>query len=450
VPDVSLSSPRRSVTSPAQEERSVDRGFERFLSVLNKGVDINLLSRIVNDDGEDLPHPPGVKSKSDPPLRSESQRSDGTVSLPGCGRTGGAESKTLSRERSLPDAKERTTDQRGGGVGSGSQSESLGGKEKEEEDTPKLDEKQEQLQNILKTLGLSLGVDEMNKLTDRTQERLYGKKTDGRQRPDSREEKESRPHSRSSSSSSSYSSCSSTSRSTSRSRSRSPSHRRRSRSRDSEHKQKCERSRSREGSRDGPTHHDRKEASNDAPRHGYRDSAFPDYSLYQYSHHAASHSDPCWSYAPPSASTNLNSYPQPASEGSEAAHKRSHIFSLINPDLSVSEGQSGLAPGSRCLKVVATEQPSQRHLRPLTKVRRRRGGQRHLQQKRRKERKRAKRLVQKQMEYAAQRERMLASLDNEDSTEEEEKPQPTEDELKANLRKNVSDWLIVGTTIYVI
>ncbi|XP_061833116.2 uncharacterized protein [Nerophis lumbriciformis] len=43
-----------SVTSPDQEESDANKGFERFLSLLNSGVNIELLSKIVNDDSEDL------------------------------------------------------------------------------------------------------------------------------------------------------------------------------------------------------------------------------------------------------------------------------------------------------------------------------------------------------------------------------------------------------------
>ncbi|XP_061882687.1 uncharacterized protein LOC133633904 [Entelurus aequoreus] len=43
-----------SVTSPDQEESDANKGFERFLSLLNSGVNIELLSKIVNDDREDL------------------------------------------------------------------------------------------------------------------------------------------------------------------------------------------------------------------------------------------------------------------------------------------------------------------------------------------------------------------------------------------------------------
>ncbi|XP_042340370.1 uncharacterized protein LOC121941611 [Plectropomus leopardus] len=85
----------QSVTSPVMEDSSVSKGFQRFLSVLNKGVDMDFLSRIVNDDSEDIPlgkevpniQPPAAENKSDPPVSSESQRSNSGASLPGRTRT---------------------------------------------------------------------------------------------------------------------------------------------------------------------------------------------------------------------------------------------------------------------------------------------------------------------------------------------------------------------------
>ncbi|KAK1886754.1 Regulatory protein RecX [Dissostichus eleginoides] len=89
------SPPCRSFTSPAKEETIVNEGFQRFLSVLNKGVDIDLLSRIVNNDDEDLPsgeqllttQPPAVEKEPHPSFRSKGQRSNSEASLPGFSQT---------------------------------------------------------------------------------------------------------------------------------------------------------------------------------------------------------------------------------------------------------------------------------------------------------------------------------------------------------------------------
>lgn len=101
------------VTSPAEGENSVDQGFQRFLSVLNKGVDMDLLSRIVNDDSEDLPlgeellniQPLAVENKSDVPRRSESLRSNSCAFQLGHSQSNSRERKTdlPSQERSFND-----------------------------------------------------------------------------------------------------------------------------------------------------------------------------------------------------------------------------------------------------------------------------------------------------------------------------------------------------------
>lgn len=89
---------------------------------------------------------------------------------------------------------------------------------KDDEEKIKHDQQHEQLQNILKSLGLQLEKEEMSQLANRTQERLYGKKTDNataqsRRKPD-RHPKGS-PRSNRGSSSSSCSCSSSRSRSSS-------------------------------------------------------------------------------------------------------------------------------------------------------------------------------------------------------------------------------------------
>lgn len=48
VPDVTPLPPSQSVNSSAQEGSSTNQGYQRFLDVLNKGVDINLLDKVCN------------------------------------------------------------------------------------------------------------------------------------------------------------------------------------------------------------------------------------------------------------------------------------------------------------------------------------------------------------------------------------------------------------------
>ncbi|XP_010768996.1 uncharacterized protein [Notothenia coriiceps] len=177
------SPPSRSFTSPAKEETIVNEGFQRFLSVLNKGVDIDLLSRIVNDDDEDLPsgeqllttQPPAGEKEPHPSFRSEGQRSNSEASLPGFSQTNRGHDTFC-----IPGDDESRNQGGESKFGSSIRSKSPVSvvKKKEEEDKPKVDVQREQLQNILKTLGLNLEVEGMSKLEDRTQERLYGKKNE--------------------------------------------------------------------------------------------------------------------------------------------------------------------------------------------------------------------------------------------------------------------------------
>uniref|UniRef100_UPI003AAB64C5 uncharacterized protein n=1 Tax=Centroberyx gerrardi TaxID=166262 RepID=UPI003AAB64C5 len=425
VPEVKPLPPSQSPTPAVPEENTVIDGFQRFLSVLNKGVDINLLSRIVNDDSEDLPvggellnvQPPVLENKPDVPYRSESRGShsgalqlDHSRSNSGERRTEPPSREGSHRERpSLPDEKRVQRNDRGDRhFGSSSRSKSPPAVEEEK---PRVEEQQhKQLQNILKTLGLSLEVEEMSKLADRTQERLYGRKHDDSQRADSRGERESQQsfhrHHRNSSSSTSISG----------SFSPSPPRRQRSPGRESrdsrEPRKMSECGHSRERSRDKETEteidgeRDRKQAQRrrdrDVDRKHSRESspahqpypkeptypsshpaalgALPEFNSSQYSQYTAHHSgayngatNSTWTYThgatPPSPCPSGYRYPQNPSHHFSAATPGmvypypppSDSFSLedahllLNPDLSESEGQNGVQLGPRCLQVVSTK-----------------------------------------------------------------------------------------------
>ncbi|XP_063333035.1 histone-lysine N-methyltransferase, H3 lysine-79 specific-like [Pelmatolapia mariae] len=316
--------------------------------------------------------------------------------------------------------------------------------------------------------------------TDQSQERMHGsknegrvRKSEGRRRTDSRGEDETqqrrslRDHRNSSSSSSS--------RSASRSSSPSPSCRRRSRSRDLKRRQKAERSRSRERSRERLKHRDRwnsRETLRDRERkdskhfsaHPYSQnpvfphpaaSPFPDYILSQYSHFALTQSghysgatNPYWSYnqynTPPSLSGSSHPYPHfpgPVVAPNMALPDPSLLTnsaSFPNPDLSVSEGQDGSASVSRCLRVINTEQASSQSLTGGHNWRR---GHKEL----RGDFRNPKNILEKhnnalKTPLAPQDSKVCTkTVGNDPCTEElkEEKPQLTEEEIKANLRKKL-------------
>ncbi|XP_024145607.1 uncharacterized protein LOC112157221 isoform X2 [Oryzias melastigma] len=85
--------PRQS-SSSTNEESKVEKGFERFLSVLNKGVDINLLSKIVMDNKEEPSTTSAEKNKSEEPLGRKSSCSNSGAPLSSCIKTSSAKTKT--------------------------------------------------------------------------------------------------------------------------------------------------------------------------------------------------------------------------------------------------------------------------------------------------------------------------------------------------------------------
>lgn len=193
---------------------------------------MNLLRRIVNDDSEDDKVQDNQKHKAtDLPFRSKSQCSNDVITLPEHSGSGERSTDPHSRERPrsnlIPDNDENKKEALSSFRSKTSSASPSGiNYQKEAEDRLKHDEQHEQLQNILKSLGLQLEVEEISKLANRTQERLYGKKADSVSAESRRERDRQARHSPRSnrSSSSSSSSCSSSSRSSSRSRSSSSSY----------------------------------------------------------------------------------------------------------------------------------------------------------------------------------------------------------------------------------
>ncbi|XP_026216659.1 zinc finger protein 318-like [Anabas testudineus] len=513
VSGVTSSSLSQSVSSA--EENSADKAFQRFLSVLNKGVDMDLLSRIVNNDSDDLPLGEELLNIQLPTRsreRSESQQSISGASLPGLSHTISGESKAEPpiQERShsdglaMPHGKEKKNDRGSSSFGSRSRSKSPAAvkkkKKKGEEEKAHFDEQHEQLRNILKTLGLNLEVEEMSKLTDRTQERLYGKKSEARHRTDrgeqERRQRASHEHYRNSSSSSySSSSSSSSSRSTSRSFSVSPPRRRRADSRDLEQSQASECSGSRDRSRDRlktqgsnqdskepQTPRDREKdgkgsqkisAYQQAPDQTYphphppAPPSFLDHTLSQYSqcpqstfqseaYNAATNS--YWTYTQNSVSASL--YPQGLHNSQNTYHHFpgsvmpphrvyqdrtfDDIHFLVNPDLSMSEGQTGSVSATNCLQVINTmcsdsRNPNKRVpcLKQLTKRKKRRKIKCYVKWRQR-------RKLRKKQKKAENCKKPVQSVDvsqpgetEQSEEEEEDKQQLTEEEIKANLKKKL-------------
>eukprot|EP00063_Salmo_salar_P057334 XP_014032169.1 PREDICTED: eukaryotic translation initiation factor 3 subunit A-like [Salmo salar] len=135
VPDDKLHNPtiQRPVHSlRTQEQDKAATGFQRFLNVLNEGVDINKLSKIVNDENELL-----IVGEKLPQV---------WPSLP----EGHVDSSSRSKSSPVEEKKVRLEDE----------------------------QQYEQMQTLLEIVGLDLGVEELGQLTDRTNDRLYGKMGD--------------------------------------------------------------------------------------------------------------------------------------------------------------------------------------------------------------------------------------------------------------------------------
>ncbi|XP_045073324.1 nuclear speckle splicing regulatory protein 1-like isoform X2 [Coregonus clupeaformis] len=132
-----------------QEQDIAATGFQRFLNVLNEGVDINKLSKIVNNVnelpvvGEELPQvwPTLLEGNVDSSSRSKSSPVE--------------EKKVVGLED---------------------------------------EQRYERMQTLLEIVGLDLGVEELGRLTDRTNDRLYGKMGDLKRKENGEEREPSFKH----------------------------------------------------------------------------------------------------------------------------------------------------------------------------------------------------------------------------------------------------------------
>ncbi|XP_028830189.1 uncharacterized protein LOC114786831 isoform X2 [Denticeps clupeoides] len=167
------------------------KNFQRFLSVLNKGVDIDRLSAIVNATGSagSEKMPPGRSSAPENTFCHQDQRRTSSPSPTAVKdyynnepmkdrsvyRGSAEERKTLpspekeeSRRSKAKDKHSRRKRSRSRSVSSEDERVSRTERDKKEQ--------LQRIQTLLQTVGLELGEDEVSRLTERTKERLYGKK----------------------------------------------------------------------------------------------------------------------------------------------------------------------------------------------------------------------------------------------------------------------------------
>ncbi|XP_044044321.1 zinc finger CCCH domain-containing protein 13-like isoform X2 [Siniperca chuatsi] len=210
------------------EQKKSTKGFQRFLDVLNKGVNVAVLTKIVTQTSTEVdnrPHSPASFMSTADRLWSPScagrqqeshqntshwSESEGSQRLASPQPRRGSFSpkgRSLSDEKSL----QRRTDGEQSYFSSNSRSGSPSVVEKITL-TPEDEHKHRQMQDVLQAIGMNLGFEELGQMSHRIQERLYGKKDSdrGRHRIGSRERDTGRalsprPRSRSSSSRSSFS-----------------------------------------------------------------------------------------------------------------------------------------------------------------------------------------------------------------------------------------------------
>ncbi|XP_071396439.1 zinc finger CCCH domain-containing protein 13-like [Centroberyx affinis] len=214
------------------EQKTAAKGFQRFLNVLNKGVDVAMLTKIVGQSSkvaDDPPQSPASlpnaadhlwspscarqqESRQNSHYWSESEGSQREAAPPQDHRpvsSKGIKSCLRSpKERSVSDEKSLSDEKAVGSshFSSSSRSRSPPVVEKTEV-RPEDEHKRRQMQDVLQAIGMDLGFEELGQMSNRIQERLYGKKdSDGGHGHKERRETETKRalsperHSRSSSS----------------------------------------------------------------------------------------------------------------------------------------------------------------------------------------------------------------------------------------------------------
>ncbi|KAL6110653.1 uncharacterized protein ACO6RY_19693 [Pungitius sinensis] len=206
--------------SPDVPEQKSTAGFQRFLNVLNKGVNVATLTKIVTQSSTVVSNrssPPSFVN-TDYPNYAEGQHGSHQNTSHWSDSEGFQRlASSQPRDRSFsPKGQFRSGEksvQKGDGeprnLSSNSRSRCPSGEQKMTL-TPEEEHKHRQMQDVLQAIGMNLGSEELGQMSHRIQERLYGRKDRDCHRRESREMDtrrafSPRPHSRSSSSSSSSS-----------------------------------------------------------------------------------------------------------------------------------------------------------------------------------------------------------------------------------------------------
>lgn len=155
---------------PIPDENKSSKGFQRFLDVLNKGVNVATLTKIMTSVKEDdRPQPPRCARREqefgqDPKHRSEAVE---------FWRIASSENPQTPKESSLSDELPLQPCD-------GEQSYSSCSRPFTHSDkirlTPEEEHKHKQMQNVLQAIGVNIAFEELGQMSHRIQERLYGKK----------------------------------------------------------------------------------------------------------------------------------------------------------------------------------------------------------------------------------------------------------------------------------
>lgn len=155
------------------EQTSRSNGFQRFLSVLNKGVDVNVLTKIVTQ--APTAEPPGSHRGTVKQYKHQNAVYWNKNNEPQQPQSEQPSKNTLSNEKS---------DVSHISAGTGLTPTQAVVKIQV---TPEEEQKCKEMQNLFQTIGMDLGLEELGKMSNRIQQRLYGNKEDRERRESEKE-----------------------------------------------------------------------------------------------------------------------------------------------------------------------------------------------------------------------------------------------------------------------
>lgn len=178
-----LSPPPPPPPPAAAPEKKMSKGFQRFLDVLNMGVNVETLTKIVTQGSPDVKVPPPSSHPHDsgpwttarsprqnPQYWPQTERNQRLASPPP--RSYSSNGRAMSEERAM----ESQNPERNFPSPTDS--------------TPNFDDehKRQQVHDVLQAIGIKLEFEELGRMSTRIQERLYGKKTADNAPPNREEE----------------------------------------------------------------------------------------------------------------------------------------------------------------------------------------------------------------------------------------------------------------------